>query len=170
MINAMVLKGFKIFQGVADADLEKTSTLCTERAIAPGEVLFMEGTRATHLHLCGRGKVDLMIWAHEPFNRNVTVHTAEAGELFGWSAMVAPYTYTASAECTEAGHEIRIPGSELLDFFDRRPNSGLLVMRSICSDVSGRLRQTRQRLSVEWLSGNSSEQASDAKWGEPSRR
>lgn len=170
MVNGAVLKGFKVFQGIKENDLAKIAGLCTERAMAPGDALFLEGVRATHLHLCRTGKVDLKIWVNDPFNIDMIVHTAEGGELFGWSAVVEPYTYTATAECAEAGHEICIQGAKLLDLFDQYPNIGLVIMRGICSDVSVRLKQTRQKLSVEWLNGGVSELAKGSGWGEPKRR
>ena len=154
MVSAAVLKGFKVFQGAKDNELAKMAALCTERTMAPGDTLFLEGVRATHMHLCRGGKVDLKIWVCDPFNMNMTVHTAEAGELFGWSAVVEPYTYTATAECVEVVHELCIQGAKLLDLFELYPGMGLTVMRGICSDVSARLKQTRQKLSMEWLNGS----------------
>src|SRR4030042_2788664 len=115
MVNAQILKGFGLFKGLGDKQLDKIAELCRERSLRGGERVFEEGTRATDIHLCRRGKVDIMIWVREPWNKNVVVHRAEAGELFGWSALVAPYTYTASAECVEDEQEININGSQLLD-------------------------------------------------------
>jgi CRP-like cAMP-binding protein len=170
MVNAQVLKGFGLFKGLGDSELDKIAELCKERSFKQGERIFAEGTRATDVHLCRSGKVDIMIWVREPWNRNVIVHRAEAGELFGWSALVAPYTYTASAECVESGQEIYIKGSELLDLFDQNTHMGYSVMRNITGDVSARLTQTRQRLSTEWLSSGTLSPASNTAWGEPKRR
>ena len=170
MVSALVLKGFGLFKGLDDGELARMVELCSECTLNKGERIFSEGTRATHLHLCRSGKVDIVIWVREPWNKNVTVHTAEPGELFGWSAVVAPYTYTASAECVEAGEEIRITGSELLELFDRNPHMGLVVWGNLGAEISARLTQTRQRLSVEWLSFGTPSPTSSSTWGEPKRR
>lgn len=170
MVNAQVLKGFGLFKGLNDKQLGIIAELCQERSLKQGERIFEEGMRATDVHLCRSGKVDIMIWVPEPWNRNVIVHRAEAGELFGWSAVVVPYTYTATAECVEAGEVIYIRGSQLLDLFDGENHIGYIVMRNIAGDVSVRLTQTRQKLSTEWLSAGTPSLATSTAWGEPEKR
>jgi CRP-like cAMP-binding protein len=170
MVNAAVMKGFELFKGLDDSELAKIAELCSERSISQGETIFSEGTRARSLHLCRSGKVDLLMWVREPWNKNVTVHTAEAGELFGWSAVVAPYTYTASAECVEDGGEISITGSALLELFDQNVRIGFVVMKNISTDISARLTQIRQRLSIEWLASGMPSPSSSSTWGEPKKR
>ncbi len=170
MVSALVLKGFALFKGLSDGELAKIAELCTERAMSEGETIFSEGTRATSLHLCRSGKVDIVIWAREPWNKNVTVHRAEPGEVYGWAALVAPYTRTASTICVEAGEEICIKGSALLELFEQNPHIGLVVMTNLSADIIARLTQTRQRLSIEWLNSGSSSPSSSTMWGEPKKR
>ncbi len=170
MINALVLKGFQLFKGLDDSELAKIAELCSERAMSPGDVVITEGKRAGNLRLCRSGKVDILMWVREPWNKHVMVHRAEAGEIFGWSALVAPYTYTASAECVEAGEEIRINGSALLDLFEQNPHIGFVVISNLSSEISARLHQIRQKFSVEWLSAGIPEASGSSQWGEPKRR
>ena len=170
MVNAQVLKGLGLFTGLDDNELAKIAELCNERSLEQDKRIFTEGARATEVHLCRSGKINIVIWVREPWNNNVIVHRVEPGELFGWSALVAPYTYTASAECVEAGKEIQIKGSALLDLFDQNPHIGHVVMRNLSADISARLTQTRQRLSTEWLNSGTSEPTSPTAWGEPNRR
>jgi CRP/FNR family transcriptional regulator, cyclic AMP receptor protein len=170
MITAQLLRGFSVFKGLNDNQLNKIAELCKERSLKQGEHIFEEGTRAIDVHLCRSGKVDLMIWVREPWNRNVIVHQAEAGELFGWSALVVPFTYTATAECVEAGQVIYIRGSLLLDLFDEDNHMGYTVMRNIAGDVSVRLTQTRQKLSTEWLNAGMPSLVTSTAWGEPEKR
>jgi CRP-like cAMP-binding protein len=170
MVSTLVLKEFGLFRGLDESELVRIAELCREHPMKSDEVIFSEGTRAAHLHLCRNGKVDIVIRVREPWNKNVTVHTAGAGELFGWSAMVAPYTYTASAECADDGEEIRIMGAELLKLFDKNPRVGLVVWRNLSAEISARLTQTRQRLSTEWLTAGIPSSGGASTWGEPKRR
>jgi CRP/FNR family cyclic AMP-dependent transcriptional regulator len=170
MVNALVLKGFELFKGLDDSELVKIAELCSEHAMTAGEIVITEGKRARDLRLCRSGKVDILMWVPEPWNKHVVVHSAEAGEAFGWSALVAPYTYTASAECMEAGEEIRINGSALLDLFGQNPRMGFVVMSNLACEISARLHQIRQRFSVEWLSAGIPEASGSSQWGEPKRR
>jgi CRP-like cAMP-binding protein len=170
MVNALVLKGFGLFRGLDEKELAKIAELCSERAMSQGETICSEGTRAKTVHLCRSGKVDIVMWVREPWNKNVVVHRAEAGEVFGWSALVAPYTFTASAECVESGEEILISGSALLDLFDQNPHIGYVVIRDLSTEISARLTQIRQKFSIEWLASGIQSAPDASPWGEPKKR
>jgi CRP-like cAMP-binding protein len=133
-----------------------------------GDRIFAEATKARDVHLCRSGKVDILIWVGQPWNRNIAVHRAVPGEVFGWSALVAPYIYTASAECVESGEEIRIKGLDLLTMLGQNPLIGYAIMENLSANISLRLTQTRQRLVAEWLS--SAWPATSSAWGEPGKR
>ena len=172
MTSALVLnlKGFGLFKGLENDELLKLAELCSEHTMSEGEIIFSEGTRAKNLHLCRSGKVDIVMWVREPWNKEVTVHQAERGELFGWSALVAPYTYTASAVAVEDGEEMRIKGSDLLELFDRNPHIASVVCMNLSIEISARLTQTRQKLSIEWLTSGIPSSSGPSPWGEPKRR
>lgn len=168
MVTADILKEFELFKGIPDDSLAALTKLCHAHSMREGDRIFAEGARAKDIHLCRSGKVDILIWVREPWNKNIAVHRAVPGELFGWSALVAPYNYTASADCVESGEEILINGSELLTFFSQSPIVGYEVMANLGANVSARLTQTRQRLVNEWL--GSASPASSGTWGEPGKR
>jgi CRP-like cAMP-binding protein len=168
MVAVEVLKKFELFKGLADDSLDKIAELCHLYAMHEGDRIFAEGTRARDIHLCRSGKFDILIWVGQPWNRNIAVHRAGPGEVFGWSAMVAPYIYTASAECVESGEEIRIKGSELLTISHQSPRIGYAIMENLSANISLRLTQTRQRLVTEWLS--TAWPATSSAWGEPGKR
>ena len=170
MVTIQVLKGFELFKGLGDSELSKIAELCHVHTMQEGDQPFVEGARATDLHLCRSGKVDITIWVREPWNKEVTVHQAERGELFGWSALVAPYTYTASAVAVEDGEEMRIKGSDLLELFDRNPHIASVVCMNLSTEISARLTQTRQKLSIEWLTSGIPSSSGPSPWGEPKRR
>lgn len=170
MVNVDVLKGFELFQGLNDSDLLKIAQICHLHTLQEGDLIFKEGNRAADIHLCHSGKVDVTIWIREPWNKNVVVHRVVPGELFGWSALVAPYTYTASAECVEPGEVILVSGYELLMLLDRNPSVGYRIMTNLDTEISARLMQTRQKLSMEWLAAGAVTSSSSSAWGEPGRR
>ena len=168
MVTVEVLKGIGLFKGLDDSELAKITGLFRVYTMRAGDQISVEGTRATDLHICRSGKVNIVIWVREPWNKNVVVHQVEPGEVFGWSALVAPYTYTASAECVESGEQICASGHELLAALDQYPVIGYTIMRNLSAEVSIRLMQTRQRLSVEWLASGGP--TSSGTWGETGKR
>ena len=168
MVTVDVLKEFELFKGLTEDSLAKIPELCHLYTMRQDDRIFAEGTRARDIHLCRSGKVDIAILMGQPWNKNIAVHRAERGEVFGWSALVAPHIYTASAECVEAGEEIRLKGSELLTLFEQNPAIGYAIMENLSTNISLRLTQTRQRLVAEWL-GSAWPTTSNA-WSEPGKR
>ena len=84
MVSLQELKGFDIFAGLDDVELEEIAELCREQVFKPDN-------KAEHLYLLREGevelfKIELRLWR----NITSTVATIEPGEVFGWSALVKP--------------------------------------------------------------------------------
>jgi len=168
MITVQHLKEFELFKGLTDSDLDRIAELCHLHTLHEGDRILDEGTRATNLHICSGGKIDIVTWVKKPWNKYVRVHQAQQGEVFGWSALVAPYNCSASAICAEDGEEIRIRGADLLALFHQHPHIGYTIMENLAADISARLIQTRQSLISEWQSAL--QPTTSSAWGEPKRR
>ena len=147
MLSTRVLKEFALFKGVSDEALREIAELCHERSYRKGDPCFLQGRKATELYLCRSGRVNVTVQIREPWGMEVTVHTARAGELFGWSAMLEPYVYTASAKCQERTEVICINRSDLINFFKEKPEIGYLVMTNLGTVISSRLTESRLKLS-----------------------
>jgi len=149
MATIQVLEEFGLFKGLDDSELAKIAELCHERTLDEGALYFVQGKKATELHLCHSGKVDIIVRLREPWGIDITVHRAKAGEVFGWSSLVEPHIYTASAKCTERTKDIYIKASDLINLFERNPHTGYVLMRNLGAVISSRLIEYRQKLSVE---------------------
>jgi len=147
VISHEILKEFALFEGVNDEVLKDIAELCHEHSYREGTPCFLQGRNATELYLCRSGRVDVTVQVREPWGMEVTVHTARAGELFGWTAMLEPYIYTASAKCQERTKVICINRSDLANFFRERPEVGYLVMTNLGAVISSRLAESRLKLS-----------------------
>ena len=143
MLSTRVLKEFALFESVSDEVLKEIAELCYERSYRKGDSCFLQGRKASELYLCRSGRVDVKVQIREPWGMEVTVHTSRAGELFGWSAMLEPYVYTASAKCQERTEVICINRSNLIDFFRKKPEVGDLVMTNLGAVISSRLTESR---------------------------
>ena len=149
MISSQVLKDFGLFNGLDDSELTKIAEFCHERSRKAGTICYIQGRNATDVHLCHRGKVDIIIQLYEPWGMEVKVHTTKEGEVFGWSALIEPHTYTSSAMCAGNVEELYIKGSDLLDLFEQNHHMGYVVMRNLSAIISSRLTTDRQRLSSQ---------------------
>jgi len=149
MTNIQELKAFNLFDGLDDCELERIVPLCHERSLKKGAICCLQGTPAIDLHLCRSGQVDIVIKHFEAPTINVKIHSALKGEAFGWSALVEPYQYTASAICAEPSEEIYLRRVDLFNLFDQSPRMGYVFMKHLAALISSRLTEYSKRLSKE---------------------
>ena len=149
MISSQALKGFGLFDGLDDSELAKIAEICHERNRKTGTFCFVQGDEAIDVNLCRSGQVDILIHPYEPSGTEVRVHTTKGGEVFGWSALLGPSTYTTFARCAGNVEEVYIKGSDLLDIFEQNLHIGYIVMRNLSAIMNARLTEDRQRLSKE---------------------
>jgi CRP-like cAMP-binding protein len=149
MTTIQELKSFNLFHGLNDGELERIAPLCQERSLKEGAVCFLQGTPASELHLCRNGKVNIVVKHWEAPHIYVKIHTALGGEAFGWSALVEPYKYTASAICAENTEEVYLQRAGLFKVFDEFPHMGLKFMKNLTALVRFRLTEYENRLSKD---------------------
>jgi CRP-like cAMP-binding protein len=149
MVPTNVLKQFELFTSLKEAELAMLAPLCHEKTFDAGADLFVQGRKATRLHLCRSGGVDIIVQLTEPWGINVTVHKAKPGEMFGWSGLVKPHIYTASAKCVEKTDTVYLEASDLVNLFQENPHLGYIMMTNLTAVISSRLTEYRQKLAVE---------------------
>ncbi|MCX5847605.1 MAG: cyclic nucleotide-binding domain-containing protein [Deltaproteobacteria bacterium] len=149
MTTIQELKTFKLFHDLDDDELNKIAPLFQERSLNEGTICFLQGTPASELHLCRSGKVNIVVRHFEAPTIYVKIHTALEGEVFGWSALVEPYQYTASAICAEKTEEIYLRKADLFKLFDQVPRIGYVFMKNLAALVSSRVTDYGKRLSKD---------------------
>ena len=95
---------------------------------------------------------------------------ADRGRIVGWSALVPPYAYNATAIAQEPVTTLAINGVTLRELAAQDPGMGVLLMRQVLTVIGNRIRETRIRrvaqryddevLAVELLIEENSEQLS----------
>jgi CRP-like cAMP-binding protein len=68
------------------------------------------------------------------------------GDVFGWSALVEPYVYTASAHCVTPVVVLAFPAHDVLALLRDDSSLCYIIMNRICQVLASRLRATRQQL------------------------
>lgn len=149
MVTMQELKEFSLFREFGDSELNKIAALCREQNVSPDTLLFAQGNKATKLHLCRSGRVDIVVRLSEPQGIEVVVHRAKTGDLFGWSSLVEPFIYTASAKCMETTETIFIEASDLIRLFEENPTIGYIFMKNLTTVISLRLTEYRTKLGKE---------------------
>jgi len=146
MIRSEYLAGFPLFRDVSPAVLEKVAAISQEMTFSAGQTVFREGEKAEKVHFLIKGSIALKVnIMTRPDNVTVSF-VAKSFECFGWSGIVPPSYYTASAYCDEESRILAVSGKELMLILSNNPDAGFIVMRRIAEMISDRLRNSRHAL------------------------
>jgi CRP-like cAMP-binding protein len=107
--------------------------------------VFARGDPATTLFLLVEGAVELSAAPEGGGPATVVQTVTHPGHPVGWSALVAPYTYRATATAREPTRLLAIPRAALEGQATARPTFGVALMRAVIGVVGDRLRATRAR-------------------------
>jgi len=146
MITSEMLAEFDLFKGVSKEVLEDIAGISETIKIEKNSFVFREGEVADKLHLLISGSIALRVnLTSRPDSVTVSFLNAPHQTL-GWSGVVAPNHYTASAHCEEDTELISIPSNKFMDILDRHTDAGYKIMLRITQIISDRLRNSRQAL------------------------
>ena len=140
------LKSSKLFNGLSDEALGRIAGLCHKEAYDRGTTIFSEGEEAQKLFILEEGLVVLRIQPAAQERNIMVTAIKEEGQIFGWSSLVEPAQYSASAVCMEDSKVLAIKGKDLLALLEESPAVGFVVMKRLAGIVSSRLRSTREQL------------------------
>jgi CRP/FNR family cyclic AMP-dependent transcriptional regulator len=146
MVTADVLSRWSFFAGLSDASLRSLAEITRRVSYPDGTTVFEEGTPATTLYLLLDGWVDILTAVSPAAARNELLTTLTAGDIFGWSALVEPYVYTAAAHCATPATVMCFPGAALLALFETDARLCYTLMNRVCRVIDGRLSAARHQL------------------------
>lgn len=144
MISPELVRRYSFFGGFAAKELKELAMAGNERNLEPGETLFSEGDRADWLYFLADGEVETLVHG-EGETENIPISTLPAGEPVGWSAVIEPHVYTASARTTRPSKVLVFGRNDLARLLEE-PNFAALLMRKVAEVVSRRLRDTQLQL------------------------
>jgi CRP-like cAMP-binding protein len=147
MVTAHLLSQIDLFVGLSEEHLESIARHCEEVTCPQGEILFHEGKKAERLYILLEGEVTIQI---QPTSHPEAITVAisnQADSLIGWSGLVAPFYYTASAICRADSRLVALDGQALLRVLGQDGVMGFVISQRISEVISNRLRSTRVALS-----------------------
>jgi CRP-like cAMP-binding protein len=146
MLDSSVLSKFPLFQDLSPALLEKLASASQEISVKAGEAVFREGEKADKLHFLIKGGVVLKVNIMTKPDSVTVSHVSKPNQCFGWSGIVQPFYYTASAFCEEDSVVAAVNGDEFMKLLGENPADGFKVMTRVAEIISDRLRNSRQAL------------------------
>jgi len=146
MVTKEFLAEFELFKGISEPILHEIAGICREISVKQDDVVFREGEKADLLHLLVKGSIALRVkLTSRPDSVTVSI-VARPHQTLGWSGVVRPFHYTATAYCEEDSQLIAIPAEGFLAVLDKHPEAGYKIMLRITEIISDRLRNSRQAL------------------------
>jgi len=146
MATNAILSEFALFRNLPEELLEKIAALGKEALYSRGDTIFREGEEADKLHFLLHGEIVLKVrLTSRPESITVSA-VSQPNESFGWSGIVPPYHYTASAVCEMDCKVLTIPGDSFMKLLEENPSAGFIVMQRITELIASRLRNSRQAL------------------------
>ncbi len=151
MLDVAELSGLRFAAGLPPQTLAELAGVASVQTFAPGRVVFREGDRCPEIFLVESGRVALDM--HVPGRGPVRILTVGAGELLGWSALLADGPMTATATTLEATRLVVLPGAKLGAMCETNHEIGYRVMQQMARALAQRLVATRLQLLDLFLIG-----------------
>ena len=150
MISPELLRRFPFFHFMDEAQLKAVAMIAEELTYEKDEVIVEAGKPADHFFFLIDGDVAYYSVAaseHDPYyKKEFFVADINPGEIFGISALIEPYLYTATLKSDKVSRviEIKAPSLRALCEVDMRLSCGL--NKAVARAAMERLQQTRVQL------------------------
>ncbi len=149
MVSPELLRRYPFFAGMTDEELKSIAMISQEEKYGANTFICRERGDAEKLYVLLEGTVEVMINTDEEGLQQEMVSTLSHGDAFNWSAVVEPYTLTASTFAATPVTVIAIDGAGLRAMFELDPHLGYRVLQKAAQVISNRLKDTRiQMLSL----------------------
>ncbi|SFM81468.1 Crp/Fnr family transcriptional regulator [Thermodesulforhabdus norvegica] len=132
MISVNTLKKCRFFREFEDSELLKLARLAIPSQWNEGEVIFRAKSPAQYLYTLKKGAVLLAY----PNRRSLIVDTP--GEAIGWSTLVSPFHYTATAICLTDVDLIAFSRNDLFDLIRMDAQLGHKIVQKVISIMHAR--------------------------------
>jgi len=125
MVSATELRESEFLKGFTEPELAALASVASHSRWAEGETLFREGSLAGYLYILKSGTILL----HFPNGRSLPLRGG--GHAIGWSSLVSPFKYTATAVCLTDADLYEFRGRDLYRLIQMDADFGKHLMRKI---------------------------------------
>jgi CRP-like cAMP-binding protein len=132
-----------LFEPLSDTQIETLGSRCSRRSLAAGEKLFSAQGRLQQVFVVEHGTLSVKLAGDG--RRVISAFDARPGQLFGWSALIAPQTAEfAEAVALDDSSVLVVPAADLEDVLLLEPAAAYAFMKRIAGLISVRLRDVEE--------------------------
>jgi CRP-like cAMP-binding protein len=154
MISPEILRRYAFFGRLDDAQIKALAMLANEETYTVGHIVFEERAPAEVLYLLIEGSIDLSYKSAEEYHPKTTkifpVGEVNPEEVFGISAVIEPYTYSATAKVAQRSRVIQFNAAAVRQLANDDCSFGYALMTQIARVTYERLAYTRVQLAAAW--------------------
>jgi CRP/FNR family transcriptional regulator, cyclic AMP receptor protein len=139
-----LLESHPFFTGLSRYALDLIAGCASNVHFDEGSRIFDQGEPASLFYVIRHGRVALEV--HSPAKGPLIIDTMDEGEVLGWSWLIPPYQYFASARAVTPVRATAIDGACLRDKCEADPGLGYQLLKRVTTVMFHRLQSTRIRL------------------------
>jgi hypothetical protein len=128
------LRKVDIFEGLSEEELQSVVPFFEEENVAAGVPLWEAGASAERLYVLEQGRVSISS------KKGVQYNIDTPGKIIGWSFLVPPFLYTASAVTTIPSKVLLIKSPDFYYLIHKEPKMGMKVINNLAQVISSRLK------------------------------
>jgi hypothetical protein len=134
MISVERIKKVEILRGLTELELQNIAWFFQEENFPERVSLCEEGARADQLYILEQGSALI----HSKKQGELNINTP--GKIVGWSFLVPPYCYTASAQTTSPSRFLVIKTPDFYYLIHKEPKMGVKVMENLAQIMASRFK------------------------------
>jgi CRP-like cAMP-binding protein len=142
VISSDLLRRHAFFGGFSHAEIEELARSARQHVLAAGELLFTEGARADQFYFLASGEMSTLLKTDE---EDISLSSIPPGEPIGWSALIEPHVYTATARANRPSTVIAFPRPALAASLED-DHFAATLMKKLAELIGRRLRDTQVQL------------------------
>ncbi len=142
------LSEHSLFEGLAGDHLEMLAQHAQVKTLSHGDVLASQGAPAKSFYLVLEGALVIEVPAIAGPKLEIT--RLGAGDVFGWSWLIAPYTWHFHARASGATKVLAFDGESLLQRCDEDAEFGYPLLRRFSGLMAERLDAAQRKMMDQW--------------------
>ena len=140
IMEASPTKESDLFKGVSQRVIGEIGKKSEELFFEKDSIIFKLDEDAAFVYELAEGTVDIVVSEKD----NMHYSVMRPNEIFGWSALVEPYVYTATARCVTDVKVVRIARDIIEEAVKHHPAEGLIIYKHLAGLIGQRLRSAYQ--------------------------
>ena len=155
MLSLELLSGFPFFSFMSEKEMKAVAGIAEDLRLKAGDVLIEADKPASALYFLVEGHLPyymIVTTEHIPnYRKEYFIGYINPHEIFGISALIEPYQYTATLRAEEDCRVIKIDASALRALCEVDADLSVGLMKAVAKAAMERLQMTRVQLVAETL-------------------